>query len=248
MQHESVPLASVIIPQFHRADLTIGCLRSLCRNERAAFEAIVVDDGSPDAADAVSALRLPHTRVVAQSHRGVSAAWNRGAWESASPYLVFLNNDALVRGPFIERLVSGLQRAEALVSGVSMRRETALPQEVLARLPTERFLQGWCFAISNSDFRRLGGFDESMAVYWSDTDLQCRQLTRFGADDSGLAALSDLPLSHLGHRTTRQLSERRRQWRADRNAFIRKWRMPGQCGRRPEKVDKQGERINERPQ
>ena len=100
---------------------------------------------------------------------------------------------------------------------------SALPKSILRELPTEQFLQGWCVAVSRDDFCDLGGFDEAMSLYWSDTDFQARLLKSHGADHTKLAAVSQLPLRHQSHQTTRHLSDRRRIWRDNRETFIRKW-------------------------
>jgi len=216
--------ATLIIPQYNHSNLTRDCLRSLTQWESAPVEVVVVDDGStPQCRAQIESLSLPHMKVVAQPHTGVSAAWNRGAAAATSSYLVFLNNDTLFHGPVIQRLLAPLRSGLALLAGSSIRRETALPKSILRELPTEQFLQGWCVAVSRDDFCDLGGFDEAMSLYWSDTDFQARLLKSHGVDHTKLAAVSQLPLRHQSHQTTRHLSDRRRIWRDNRETFIRKW-------------------------
>lgn len=216
--------ATIVVPQFNQPQLTCGCLRSLAKHETCRTESIVVDDGSSaDCRRQVESLNLADTRVVAQRHRGASSAWNRGAAAASAPFLVFLNNDTLFEGPVVERLLEPLRSRGALLSGPAMRQENALPQSVLEKLPTERFLEGWCFAVSRADFCRLGGFDEAMAVYWSDTDFQARLLGGCRNVEQRIACVAGLPIRHLSHRTARQLPARRRIWRTDRETFLRKW-------------------------
>ena len=221
------PIATVVIPQFGRAELTCACIRSLRREETTPWPIIVVDDGSPpESPRRVEAEQFPEITVIPQSHRGVSAAWNRGAVEVRTPYVVFLNNDVLFRGPALERLLAPLSSGRALIAGVRLRTEQLLPRRILEALPSDRFLEGWCLATSMDDFQHLDGFDESLAVYWSDTDFQARMIEAEAIDRSAvcpLHELPDLPLSHLGHRTAHRIRDRRGLWQKDRNRFIAKW-------------------------
>jgi GT2 family glycosyltransferase len=216
--------ATIIIPQFNHSELTCACLRSLSEHESCPVEVIVVDDGSSaECREQVESLNLADVKVIAQEHLGVSAAWNRGAAAATSPFLVFLNNDTVCRGPIVDRLLAPLKAGRALLAGAAMRRETALPRLVLDKLPTEQFLQGWCVALSRADYRRTGGFDESMAVYWSDTDFQARLLQGRQMPHEMITAIPDLPIRHSSHRTARHLPARRQIWRSDRETFIKKW-------------------------
>lgn len=239
--------ATVIIAQHGRSEMTLGCLRSLREAEDVLWPVIVVDDGSPARyAAAIESAGIAGVRLVRQSRRGVTAAWNAGARNAQTPLLVFLNNDVVFDGPAISRLLAPLRKGPAVVSGVRLRRETALPAAVLRELPTEQFLEGWCLAVRREDFERAGGFDEAMRTWWSDTDLQARLLLeRHGqvrhrkpdclakaaflasgdrpADCRLLAAAPELPLRHLGHRTACRMPDRPTQWRNDRRVFIEKW-------------------------
>lgn len=216
--------ATIIVPQFNRPELTCACIRSLRRYDSDRWPVLVIDDGSTaTAAEKVSSEGFAATRVVAQPRRGVSAAWNRGASLARTSHLVFLNNDTLFEGPAVRDLIAPLVKGEALLSGVLMRRETDLPDDVLHNLPRRCFLQGWCFAIPLLDFRRLGGFDESMKIYWSDTDLQARLLRDSSDYQTSLATNPRLPVKHLAHCTARILPNRRRVWCRDRATFMQKW-------------------------
>jgi GT2 family glycosyltransferase len=216
--------ATIVVPQFGRAELTCACVESLRRHETVLWPVLVVDDGSP-AEDvlAVSERDFAATRVVRQEHSGVTAAWNLAVSRTETPIVVFLNNDALFDGPAIERLIAPLRKNAALVCGAAWRRERMLPASVLQRLPTDQFLQGWCFAVCVETVRRLDGFDASMALYWSDTDFQARAGLLASAGQEPLARRPNLPIRHLGRRTAVGLTNRRARWQADRAAFIAKW-------------------------
>ena len=216
---------SIVIPQYNHSELTCACICSLRNHEAQPWPILVVDDGStPGNRQAVASKGFSGTRIIEQSHQGVSVAWNRGARESNSRFLVFPNNDVLFRGPVIERLIGPLRNGDARISGVAMRREFNLPFPIMQTIVTNSFLQGWCFAMSAETFRSLEGFDETLSVYWSDTDFQVRLRCQFGVKRNLLFCVADLPLRHLKHQTAHSLRHHRGLWRKDRETFMAKWR------------------------
>jgi len=90
---------AVVIPLFNKEGAIARTIGSVLRQSRAPEELIVVDDGSTDMsatiADQVlaSARSTTSARVIAQENAGVSAARNRGANESRSRYIAFLDAD-----------------------------------------------------------------------------------------------------------------------------------------------------------
>ena len=246
------PDVTIVIPQFNHAELTHNCIQSLREHDQCPWPIIVVDDGSgPECVERITNAGCNDTSVVSQTHRGVAAAWNRGAAGIATRFVVFLNNDVVSFGPWVKRLTAPLRNDRAVLSGVVLRRETSVPSTVLENLPTNEFLEGWCFATSLDEFQRIRGFDEQMAVYWSDTDFQARLRSGRGR----AASCPDLPLKHLGHRTAHDracLSNQRLVWRADREAFIAKWsngcqRAPTMSSGsvRPNKKDDSGRAVGD---
>ncbi|MBL0042670.1 MAG: glycosyltransferase family 2 protein [Xanthomonadales bacterium] len=80
--------------------------------DAACREVLVVDNASRDGAlDAVAVLDDPRVRIERMGHNaGFAAACNRGAALSASPWLLFLNPDALVEADTLTRLLEIAQR------------------------------------------------------------------------------------------------------------------------------------------
>ena len=155
--------ATVVVPQFNCGELTRACVASLRAHEGVLWPILVIDDGGEGCGEGL--IQDGGLRWVRQEHAGVTAAWNRGAGLAETPYVVFLNNDTLFCGAAIEGLIEPLRRG-AVVSGVGLRRERALPRAVIAKLPCEQFVEGWCFAVAREEFVRAGGFDPAMRVYW----------------------------------------------------------------------------------
>lgn len=219
------PDATIVIPQYERPELTIRTVQQLRRRESTCWPIIIVDDGSrPETVELVERT-CRDARVVRQAHRGVTAAWNCGLRVVASTLVVLLNNDVTIRGPWIDALLSPLRNG-AVISGTELRTERAAPAGVLRGIGSSEFVAGWCWAFRRDDVLAIGGFDESLRLYFSDTDMQARLLNAdLGSGQP--AVVCGLPLRHLGHRSTRMLADRRAIWEQDRRRFIRKWTTGG---------------------
>lgn len=213
---------TIIIPQYSRCDLTLNCIASLRKWLPAGCEILVVDDGSPD--DSADRVAESGVRVIEQQHQGITSAWNRGIEQSDTETVILLNNDVVCHGEWITPLIKPLMTVQASLVGVGWRIETSLRREVLDRLGGARFLTGWCFGFQRIFWKQVGGFDESLHLYFSDTDFQGRasQLS----ESAGLQVVSGLPLEHLEHQTAhaRQLIPQRRSlWLRDRQRMLEKW-------------------------
>jgi glycosyltransferase involved in cell wall biosynthesis len=78
---ESLPIVSIIIPNYNKGDRLESCLRSLCRQICPQWEAIVVDDGSTDGSDCIAerfAASDSRIRLFRRPHDGKIAALNYG--------------------------------------------------------------------------------------------------------------------------------------------------------------------------
>lgn len=210
---------TVIIPQFNHCHLTRDCVATLLAAHPRPPEILIADDGSDPLALGPDVDWLSrHARLLRLQHRGVTATWNSAARACDSRWLVFLNNDTTTLGPWIDRLLDPLRTGAARLTGVQWRSERELLPHQQSLLPDRHLLAGWCFAIARDVLLRMGGFDESLTLYFSDTDLQLRLLSG-GADRCPLLAVEGLPLLHAGHATAHRLPDQRRQWLRDRRRF-----------------------------
>ena len=226
-QRANVPEAqrtALIIPQRNHGEMTRNCVESLRRCEPDRCSILVVDDGSSDdSANAVRSAGIIDCEVLEQAPLGVTAAWNAGIAHCRTPEIVLLNNDVQIQGPFLDRLLAPLRDGSAAITGAEWRVEPLIPARLLPRLPGRRLLAGWCLAFRRELWSRLDGFDERFALYFSDTDFQCRAAESAGDNQTPLVAVSQLPLVHLGHRTTRGSPHRRSRWQSDRERFLEKY-------------------------
>lgn len=90
-----MPLFSVIIPTFNRAELLRQTLESVWRQTFTDYEVIVVDDGSTDETGAWLSDVASKVNLITQQHAGPGVARNKGAEHARGEYLAFLDSDDL---------------------------------------------------------------------------------------------------------------------------------------------------------
>src|SRR5439155_21701579 len=96
----SPPSFSIIVPCYRQAHFLPQALESALAQHGAAYEVIVVDDGSPDDTAAVAghfvASHPERVRLVRQENRGLAAARAAGLAVAAGGFLVFLGRGRLL--------------------------------------------------------------------------------------------------------------------------------------------------------
>src|SRR5262245_14811896 len=88
-----MPLVSVIMPTFKRADTIRRAIRSVQAQTFTDWELIVVDDGSTDNSVALIEGRDPRLKILRQENQGTAGARNAGLLASAGSYIAFLDSD-----------------------------------------------------------------------------------------------------------------------------------------------------------
>ena len=191
------PRASIVIPVYGQFAHTLACLRALAAHPpAAAFEVIVVDDGSTDETPGrllqVAGLRY-HRRA---RNAGFIAACNDGAALARGEYLVLLNNDTVPQPGWLDALLAtfdehpgtGLAGAQLLYPDGRLQEaggvvfgnggawnygrfgDPADPR--YAHVRDADYVSGAAIAIPARLFLDLGGFDARYApAYYEDTDL-----------------------------------------------------------------------------
>lgn len=244
--HDEVEV-SIIIPVFNQVRFTQACLASLQEhqgNER--FEVIVVDDCSSDeTAEALS--RIPGLVYLRnENNSGFIASCNRGAERARGAYLVFLNNDTLVRPGWLRALRDTFsQEPRAGVVGAKLLYPDGRLQEAGGIIwrdasgwnygkfddphkPEYNYLRevDYCSAaalmIPKSLFASVGGFDARYTpAYYEDTDLA------FKVRQAGYKVLYQ-PLSEVIHYEgatsgTNLTSGTKKYQAANRSLFAERW-------------------------
>jgi glycosyltransferase involved in cell wall biosynthesis len=120
----SQALVSIVVPAYNYGHLIGQTLESLAAQTYAAWECVVVDDGSTDDTCAVvgrHAAGDPRVRLVRQENRRQAAARNNGIRHSSGDYFQFLDSDDLLEPRKLERQVEYLERhpsVDLVYSGV----------------------------------------------------------------------------------------------------------------------------------
>lgn len=92
---DQTPRISVIIPAYKTAHLIAGCLDSVMAQTYQNFEAIVVNDGSPDTPDLEKVLAPYMDRIVyiKQQNKRAAGARNTAIAQARGEFLAFLDSD-----------------------------------------------------------------------------------------------------------------------------------------------------------
>jgi GT2 family glycosyltransferase len=107
----SLPLVSVIIPNWNGAHHLPTCLGSLRSQRLREFEVIVADNGSIDGSLELLARDYPEVQVLALGeNRGFAGACNAGIKVTQGTYVALLNNDTEADSGWLSEVVAAFQR------------------------------------------------------------------------------------------------------------------------------------------
>ena len=215
------PPVSIVILAWNAWPSTEHCLDTLRPTLGVRDQVVVVDNGSTDA----TARRLAHYPwidvVTNASNRGFAGGCNDGAAEARHDIVVFLNNDTVLSGKWIDALVAPLEDPTVgatgprsnFVSGpqvaegasylpgdsAGMRRfARAWAQQHRGQTSDTERLVGFCLAVRRSVFEEVGGFDEAYGIGGYEDDDLCR---RIRASGRRLVIAHESFVHHDGHQT-----------------------------------------------
>lgn len=101
------PKISIVAPMYNVAPYLRECLDSVRRQTLSDFEAILVDDGSPDESGAIAdeyAVKDSRFKVIHKPNGGVSAARNDGLAAATGEYVFLLDSDDYLAADALEKL------------------------------------------------------------------------------------------------------------------------------------------------
>ena len=234
------PKVSIVIPAYNKWQFTYHCLRSIQENtQKIEFEVIVVDNASSDDTKLLFEKVTNVKYLRNDENLGFSRACNQGARAAKGKYLLFLNNDTVVKKHWLQPLVSELDKNKktSIVgskllfpnntiqhAGVGFGNDK-IPRHIfyMARENYEsankkkrlNAVTGACLMIRREDFFQAGGFDERYVNGLEDIDL-CLKVGELGKK------IIYIPKSVLYHYES--ISEGRFLYtKKNTNLFLEKW-------------------------
>lgn len=118
---------------------------------------------------------------------GFAKACNQGSKQGDAPFIGFLNPDAVVYGPFMQRVIEVFQDPTVVITGCRFGK----PDRELKIWGVEDWVCGAAFFVRRDFWEQQDGFDERFVMYFEETDLIRR------AQEAGVKVKSiDLPIHH----------------------------------------------------
>jgi glycosyltransferase involved in cell wall biosynthesis len=177
--NSSMPEITIIIPLYNKAFCIESTINTVLNQTVSNFELIIVNDGSTDGSEKIVAeISDSRIKVINQKNAGVSAARNKGAAESSSDFIAFLDADDSWNTDHIEALTAlrrkfpeaGLYATDhteffykisdiARQRGVKLERQMLLDYSKILSLLGVLPLNSSCFAVKKSIMREVGGYN-----------------------------------------------------------------------------------------
>jgi GT2 family glycosyltransferase len=198
------PAVSVVMVTHGGGEWPARALAALHDHTTEPFEAIVVDNASPDGlVDGLQA-RFPSIVVIRnEDNTGFGPACNQGAERAHAPVLAFVNSDALVGPGWLAPLLAALAEPGVAAAGPMLLNQDGTLQEAGALVAADGVAAGYgdgddaealpyrfrrlvdyasaaCLLVRRDAFGAMGGFDPVYApAYYEDSDL-CFRLRAAG--------------------------------------------------------------------
>jgi GT2 family glycosyltransferase len=104
------PSLSIIILSYNVKQLLLDCLNSVFTNAKSDWQVIVVDNASSDGSAEAVESKFPKVIVVkSDTNLGFSAGNNLGLKKAVGDFVLFLNDDTLIKGNAIEESLNYLR-------------------------------------------------------------------------------------------------------------------------------------------
>ena len=231
----NLPLVSVVMPVFNGRPFLEASIGTLRRQDHAALEIIVVDDGSTDGSlDVLQALAgdEPRMRLLQQPHAGIASARNAALAIARGEFITFLDQDDVCPPGSIARHSARLQRDPGLSAVIGRTLITGSAEEIADpfAVPADRLAHVVMLSAAlfrRSLFDRIGVFDPAYTIA-DDMDFLLRMME--GGEPVALEnELASIHRRHQEQATADHTATRRDAARA-LSASLRRRRMRGDTG------------------
>lgn len=179
------PKVSVLVAAYGQEKYLSETLQSLVNQTYTNWEAIIVDDGSPDnVADVAKewASRDHRISFYHTDNHGVSAARNFAATKATGKYVMSLDGDDMILPTYIQKCVEALETLPTLKVAYTYWQffgaESHTPELVYTDF-AEELLNNHIYVsamLRMEDYKRVGGFDENMRTAMEDWEFWLRIL------------------------------------------------------------------------
>ena len=205
--HSSTVQVSIVICAYNKSDYTLKCLSAVCESLKfnmTQVEVILVDDCSTDNTQEIFANVRGLNYLRNENNLGFLKSANRGALAAQGQYVLFLNNDTLPIGNWLDPLVDRMKTHTKIGAvGSKLLNDDGSVQEaggiIFADGSGWNYGRGWdatdprinyarsvdycsgaALLVKADLLKEIGGFDTSFApAYYEDTDL-CFQIRELG--------------------------------------------------------------------
>ncbi|MGF0031929.1 glycosyltransferase family 2 protein [Bariatricus sp. SGI.154] len=190
---------TIVIPNYNGKHFMEPCLASLKEQTYRDYRILVVDNASTDGSIEYMKENYPEIDVIAlDQNYGFSRAVNVGIQNSATPYVILLNNDTTVDPHYVEEMVKAIEKSPRIFS-VSSKMIQMYHPELIDSAGDLYTLIGWGICrgtgrpVTNyteadeiftacagaaiyrrSAFKKIGYFDENHFAYLEDIDVGYR--------------------------------------------------------------------------
>ncbi|OGF51560.1 hypothetical protein A3I27_01665 [Candidatus Giovannonibacteria bacterium RIFCSPLOWO2_02_FULL_43_11b] len=179
---------SVVIPSYNGKEFLRKTLLALRKSNVQPLRYIVVDDYSSDETSEMLKKEFPEIKLIRnEKNLGPTASRNRGAKKAEGEYIVFTDNDILVRDDSLKKLFSFLTKTRdaGMVGGKLINEEGKSVFYNMGNI-FRGFISiydksipvGWIIesfiAVRRDLFEKLGGFDEDYFMFGEGPDLSER--------------------------------------------------------------------------
>ncbi|MDH3277301.1 MAG: glycosyltransferase family 2 protein [Nitrosopumilus sp.] len=187
-----IPIISIIIINYSEKKLLSECLQSVKKTNYENYEIIVVDNKSDDYSVEFLNKEYPDIKVIKLSKNcGFAIPNNLAAKTAKGKYLVFLNNDTIVKPTWLEELLKCLEKDDRIKIAQSLLLKPdssvdssgdfidhygrAYSKHDIPKKPRNILsAKAACMIIEKEFFLDLGGFDESYFATFEDVELGWR--------------------------------------------------------------------------
>lgn len=224
-------LNSIIIPYYGNWHLTHQRLIEIDKFCPSNIEVVLVNDASPELECRTSAAwwqkqaKLFTVKYVEnEKNLGFGGSNNRGAKVAEGDILIFLSNDVVISGKFVEQVeqIIDSHNGEVFIGNEVLYFDTGWNTIEINEKPSiVSYPIGYFLACTKAMWKRIGGFDliYGLADY-EDVDLGAWCIY----NDVPMVALNNRHLHHIGEQTVRKVRPNREEFtKKNGELFRKKW-------------------------